>query len=209
MPVKRVNLLHFAMGISVVLIVQAALSLVSYFMNPQNFQYSGADWSSWLPMLFISFVAFFVQAGTEEMVYRGYLTQFVHRLTRNRLAILLIPAIVFSAPHYGNIKSASGLPALFPYIIMGLTFGWLAFRSGSLWMPVGAHVANNWFVTMFVGNSMDKIQKISLFMTSGREVHPAQLTLSLLLFGILVILLAEFFMHRSKQVVTLPLENNH
>jgi|GEM_PF-1999086 membrane protease YdiL (CAAX protease family) len=204
MPFKRVNLRHFFIGLSVVLIVQATLSLVSYVMNPQNFQYSGADWSSWLPMLFISFVAFFVQAGTEEMVYRGYLTQFAHRMTGNRLVILLIPAIVFSAPHYGNISDVSGILALLPYFILGLMLGWLAFRSGSLWMPLGAHLANNWFVTMFVGNSKENLQKISLFMTSGQEFQPAQLTLSLIIFSILVILLAEFFMHRSKQVVPLP-----
>jgi membrane protease YdiL (CAAX protease family) len=118
--------------------------------------------------------------------------------------ILLIPAIVFSAPHYGNISDVSGILALLPYFILGLMLGWLAFRSGSLWMPLGAHLANNWFVTMFVGNSKENLQKISLFMTSGQEFQPAQLTLSLIIFSILVILLAEFFMHRSKQVVPLP-----
>lgn len=49
-------------------------------------------------MLAIAAVAFFVQASAEEMVCRGYLTQYARRLVRHPAGFLLIPATVFSLP---------------------------------------------------------------------------------------------------------------
>jgi membrane protease YdiL (CAAX protease family) len=45
-------------------------------------------------------------------------------------------------------------------MVMGLMYGLLAWRSGSLWMSAGVHLGNNWFITMFVGNATEKIPKL-------------------------------------------------
>lgn len=196
MPYRRFNFKAFAVGFFSVVVLQVISNLISYWLNPQNYHYKGADWQTWIPMLFLYLIVFFVQVSTEEMVYRGYLSQFVYRFSKRAWLVLLIPSIIFSLPHYGNIQGGAGIMALAPYAIMGIMFGWLAYRSGSLWMPIGAHLANNWFVTMFVGLSGENVQKISLFQTQSDVQSLYKLSLSMLVFAVLVIALCELLMHR-------------
>jgi hypothetical protein len=146
-------------------------------------------------MLLIAAVAFFVQGSTEEMVYRGYLTQFVAAFTRAPLLILGIPACVFALPHFGNVAGASGFLGLLPYLLMGLMYGLLAWRSSSLWMSAGVHLGNNWFITMFFGNAAETIPKLSLFTTHGNTSAPG-LVAGVVIQGFAVICLAEIVLRR-------------
>ncbi|MDZ7612696.1 MAG: type II CAAX endopeptidase family protein [Flavobacteriaceae bacterium] len=155
MPAPKVNGAAFLVGFLSGLIVQSGSFLVSYFVHPENITYVGVDWGSWVPMLFLYLIVFFVQVSTEEMVYRGYLAQMMYRFSKSPFLVLLIPSIIFSLPHYGNIKGSSGILALLPYIFMGLMYAWMAYRSGSLWMGIGAHLVNNWFITLFVGSKAE------------------------------------------------------
>ena len=148
-------------------------------------------------------MAFFVQASAEEMVYRGYLTQFARRYVRNPLLVMLIPALVFAGPHYGNVAGLDGPLALLPFVISGLSYGWLAYRSGSLWMSAGAHLGGNWFITCFLGSANEKIEKISLFTTRASTPNGWMLTLSQLVFAVVVCGLAEVILRRTGRIVRL------
>jgi membrane protease YdiL (CAAX protease family) len=44
-----------------------------------------------------------------------------------------------------------------PYIISGLLYGWAAYRSGSLWMPVGLHLVNNYTGLVLAGTKGDAL----------------------------------------------------
>jgi membrane protease YdiL (CAAX protease family) len=100
-------------------------------------------------------------------------------------------------PHYGNVDGSSGWLGLIPYVVMGLMYGWLAYRSGSLWMSAGAHLGNNWFITMFVGSAAEKIPKIALFTTHG-SASATELAFSMVIQGLMVIGLAEVVMRRLR-----------
>lgn len=201
MPVLSLDLKRWLVGFISVLLVMVTFNLIGYLSDPSSFHYNGFDASQWIPMLLLAMIAFFVQASTEEIVYRGYLAQFVHRVAGNPFFVILVPSVIFSLPHFGNIKDAAGIFAVLPYFIMGIMFGWLAFRSGSLWLGAGAHTANNWFITMFVGSSAENIQKISLFSTTSHSNSAAGLSLSSLVFCLSVILLAELFMRITRTSV--------
>jgi len=71
----------------------------------------------------------------EEIAFRGYLQSALRlRLTdRNALGL---GAALFAAMHLNPVS----LPGL---LLLGLLFGWLALRSGSVWPAVAAHLANN------------------------------------------------------------------
>ena len=42
-----------------------------------------------------------------------------------------------------------------PYFVSGLLYGWAAYRSGSLWMPLALHLVNNFTGLVFVGTKGD------------------------------------------------------
>jgi len=70
----------------------------------------------------------------EEIVFRGYL------LGTLQLVLARGPALGLSAVAFGLVH---GLPYALPITLLGLVFGWLRQRHGSLWPSVCAHVLHN------------------------------------------------------------------
>jgi len=104
----------------------------------------------------IAFVGIFFQAGAEELLFRGYFTQFSRRFTANRFLFIGIPAIIFASPHILNIfELGGGILLILPYLILGLVLGWAAYRSGTLWMSLGLHLSNNYMTVVLLGTKGD------------------------------------------------------
>jgi hypothetical protein len=199
MPARKIEVTNFALGAGISIATMVALNLVGYLLHPGAYHFQGLDPGSWIPMLLIAAVAFFVQASTEEMVFRGYLAQFVAAFTRSPFLILCVPALIFALPHFGNVAGTSGFLALLPYIVMGLMYGLLAWRSGSLWMSAGVHLGNNWFITMFVGTAAESIPKVSLFTTHGSS-SATDLVVAVAIQSLVVVGLAELLMQRFRLI---------
>ncbi len=71
----------------------------------------------------------------EEAAFRGYLQGAL--LTRRRPAAAVgLGALLFAVMHLDPVR----FPAV---LVLGALFGWLAWRSGSLWPAVAAHAAHN------------------------------------------------------------------
>jgi len=72
----------------------------------------------------------------EEFLFRGLLQRLLNEWTRNIHLAIFISAFFFSAMHmqfYGFL----------PRMMLGMLFGYLFYWSGSLWVPVWAHLINN------------------------------------------------------------------
>lgn len=94
-----------------------------------------------LPVLAIVMMLVPFQAASEEVLFRGYLTQAFGRVLRRRTAIALVVAGVFGALHLG----AYGLLTM-PYIfVLSLAFSIVSLRDERLELAIDAHAAMNWF----------------------------------------------------------------
>jgi membrane protease YdiL (CAAX protease family) len=86
-------------------------------------------------MINISILAV-IPSVAEELIFRGILQQILCRIFKSGHIAICITAIFFSAVHlqfYGFL----------PRLILGLSFGYLFFWSGNLWIAVVAHFINN------------------------------------------------------------------
>ncbi len=71
----------------------------------------------------------------EEIAFRGYVqTSLLQRWSPRRA--IAVAALLFAVMHLDPVR----FPAL---VVLGATFGWLAWRAGSIWPAVAAHAANN------------------------------------------------------------------
>jgi membrane protease YdiL (CAAX protease family) len=81
-----------------------------------------------------------VLAGTlaplvEELTFRGYLLTSL-RTRHGPPAAIALSALFFAIIHLDPVRFA-------PVLFLGALFGWLAWRSGSIWPAVVAHAINN------------------------------------------------------------------
>jgi len=82
------------------------------------------------------FMIAILPAFAEEILFRGVLAKLFKDWTNNVHLAVFLSAFIFSAIHlqfYGFL----------PRFLLGTALGYLFFWSGSLWLPIAAHFANN------------------------------------------------------------------
>lgn len=145
---------HWAWGAAIVAGASVATDLLGSAVVP--LRVGEFHPSAWLPLAAVAVVGFFVQAGFEELLVRGYLMQAVASRTMRAGVVVGGPAAVFASLHWGNLAPFDGTPLqVVPYLLMGLTWGWAAWFSGSLWLPFGMHWANNVCANLAVTSAGD------------------------------------------------------
>ncbi len=93
----------------------------------------------WLLLCLAYGVGISVQASFEEVYVRGWLLQHVNRIFPHVFGSIVMTSIVFSLLHVGH----PGWATYVVTFVMGLAFGWSAWRLGGLEAAMGAHIGNN------------------------------------------------------------------
>lgn len=162
LPVPRYEGWNLWVGFGVATVVGLLCTALAAAGGLVALRFAGFDWGLLVPLAAIGLLGIFIQAAAEEMVFRGYLTQFARRFTSSPWLFIGIPAILFALPHAGNIAAYAGNPlVLAPYLISGVLYGWAAYRSGSLWLSTGLHLSNNLSGLILIGTAGDVIRTVA------------------------------------------------
>jgi membrane protease YdiL (CAAX protease family) len=167
----------------IALVSGVVFSLVGMMPLEANPDFS---WGTVIVVGLIGLVGIFIQAGSEEMLFRGYFTQFTRRFTTNKYLFLGIPALLFAVPHLANISAfGGGILVLVPYFISGVLYGWAAYRTGSLWLGLALHLSNNWTGLVFVGTKGDVLPSAAPF-----QIEVPSLTIAIVAVAVQSLLIA-------------------
>lgn len=92
-----------------------------------------------VPILLLGLVLIPLQAASEEILFRGYLTQTLGRLVRHQSVIAIVVGLVFGLLH-GNQYG----PWTIPYMLLvSLIYTVVSLRDGRIELAIGSHAANN------------------------------------------------------------------
>lgn len=170
--------------------VLAGLSdLVLWRLNPANYQWP-FDLKAFLPFMLLALVLVPIQTSTEELVFRGYLTQWMGKYSRRIWLPWLAPSLVFMLLHGLNPEvGAYGMLLTMPtYLLIGLLLSWVTLKSGGLEMALGLHAVNNLYATLLVTFPNTALPAPALFSIQTFEPLTAliqQLTASAVYLGVL------------------------
>jgi membrane protease YdiL (CAAX protease family) len=101
----------------------------------------------WLLLAGVYIVGTLVQSTFEEVYVRGWLLQHVRRFIAHGLLAVLVTAAIFSILHIGH----AGWATLVITFVMGLLFGYSAWRLNGLEAAIGGHIANNFMSALLLG----------------------------------------------------------
>lgn len=172
--------------------IWGALTLITFIV-----QYATTDSSEiqfqfepmrFLGLLAVSLVLFPFQTSFEELLFRGYLMQWVALLFKYRWVAVLITGLLFGAMHGANPEvGAYGMWVAMPqYILMGLILGYVAVKDDGMEISLGLHLANNILAALTFTSDASALQTSALF----KDLNPTAShwdTLMLLVAGVLFI----------------------
>lgn len=133
-------------------------------------------------LLFNLFMIALLPAIGEELLFRGIIQRIFTRWARSYHWGIWISAILFSALHiqfYGFI----------PRMLLGAMFGYLLVWSGSMWLPILAHLFNNGFAVIamyLIDRGIINPEMEEIGATSG-SMYAAFISLALVVFLMLLI----------------------
>lgn len=105
----------------------------------------------WLMLLPLGLLGLLVQAGTEELFFRGYLQQQLAARFPNLPLWLIVPSLLFGLAHMGSGAAGENTPMLMLWAVaFGLAAADLTARTGSIGAALGLHLANNAVAVLFV-----------------------------------------------------------
>lgn len=130
-----------------VLFSVGGLLLLLWLLLPQGYETirnAAMPRGTWLMLLPISLAAIIVQAGTEELFFRGYLQQQLAARFPNLPLWMIVPSVAFGLLHLAPGAAGTNAPL---YALWATCFGLaaadLTARTGAIGAALGFHVANN------------------------------------------------------------------
>jgi membrane protease YdiL (CAAX protease family) len=150
-PEKKINWRKLFVSAAIWFVLSGLSDVVLYLLHPGNYTWS-FDAGKFLPYFLLTLLLIPIQTSTEELVFRGYLAQWIGRYTRGIALPLIIPALIFMLLHGANPEVlAYGAWYTLPfYFGIGLLLGWITLKSGSLELALGVHMANNFYSSIMV-----------------------------------------------------------
>lgn len=155
-PNRTLDVSHFLIGFAV-------MTAIAAVMTPA-FLITGSEWNP--PILNTYYVAdtrviyslamvvlLFIGAAAEEIMFRGVLLRLTGLVLAQPLVVCLLNGLLFSAIHLDPDPVA-----FIARTISGMVWTWAALRLGGLEFAIGAHFANNLFLSLFVSPFSEGIQ---------------------------------------------------
>jgi CAAX protease family protein len=150
-------------GIALQLGVTMVMMLAYGLTGVIEFKHEPPDVGLLVAMIPIALVGILLQTLTEEFITRGAMPQMMFRITTNPVFVIALPAVLFASLHLNNVDAfgGGGVLALTPYFLIGVLYGWIAWRTGSIWMSWGMHFASNAFLALVIGAEGDVYETAS------------------------------------------------
>jgi membrane protease YdiL (CAAX protease family) len=106
-----------------------------------------------------------LQAGFEEILFRGYLIQGFAFFSHNRWLPIVVTSVLFGLMHGLNpeVKEYGFFIMMPQYIFFGLVFAVLTMMDDGIELAIGAHAANNAFLSVFITNKDSALQTSSIY----------------------------------------------
>ncbi|MEA1887623.1 MAG: CPBP family intramembrane glutamic endopeptidase [Bacteroidota bacterium] len=170
------------------LVLMGIYLYVSIINDPGNFAVNNLSRSLiWLVIIAILLIPF--QTSFEEILFRGYLMQGAGAWFGNKWMPLIITSLLFGLMHSFNpeIKEFGFWVMIPQYLIYGFVFGLITIIDDGIEIAMGAHAANNIFLSVFVTQKSAALQTPAIF--EQQQAYPWIDFLSLVILSLIFIVL--------------------
>jgi membrane protease YdiL (CAAX protease family) len=198
---------RFFMSAIIWALLSAIYLIVDYSLNSEAYV-NNFNTGPFIILCLISIALIPFQASYEEVMFRGYLAQGIGVWTRNRFMVILIPSILFGLMHSLNPEvDTYGFWIVMPqYIFFGLLFGLLSVMDDGIELAMGAHTANNVFMSIFITSKSSVLQTPALFIQ--QNIDPVKDLFVLMAMGTVFVAVLSFLFKWNYKCLSVKIISN-
>jgi len=146
-PFRRINVRLIAIGAVMWLVPLAITAVAAALVGLDSVRWNYQPAAFW-PLAVVVLLLTFFQTTSEELFFRGYLSQWIALRGARIWVISLSNAALFGAVHLANpllagYRGGDYLVSIVPYFVIGFVWAWVSCTSGSIELAIGAHFINN------------------------------------------------------------------
>ncbi|UOG90867.1 MAG: CPBP family intramembrane metalloprotease [Candidatus Thiothrix sulfatifontis] len=170
-------------GFAVFFSLIALATFLEALFQPTGYQMT-FDATQFLIFLPIALVITPLQAAAEELLFRGYVMQWLGLFGRGAVMPVLVSSLLFMVAHLANPEVGADaylIPLL--YLSMGVFLAMITVKSNSLELAIGVHAANNLFTVLIMNYADSALPAPSLFTAS--DIEPMASLISLVVIAAL------------------------
>ena len=188
-------------------VIMALYLIADLILNGDNFifNFSFAKFAI-LVVISVLFIPF--QTTLEEVLFRGYLAQGVAAWAKSRIWAVLVPAFLFGIMHIMNpeIKEYGFWLTMPQYILIGLAYGLVAVLDDGIEVSMGAHAANNIFLSLFVTFKGSVLDTPALFVQ--KQLYPLKDLITLVFILVIFVIILSVKYKWDYRVLLMPVRKS-
>jgi uncharacterized protein len=166
-PGRPLRWARIAQGFGLWVLLIALVALVEVVVFPGRYTLT-FDPARWLAFAVMAIFLVPIQAGSEELFFRGYVLQGLGLLTRSPLLLCGVSALLFALPHFANPEvSVNFWLVMSYYFVFGVGMALVTLRDNSLELALGVHAGNNLFGSLLANFEGSAIETPAIFTASG------------------------------------------
>lgn len=197
-PLMRIDWKRISLGILVIWLLVLASCIVESVLFPGRYQFTfdAGEYIKFAPLI-ILFVP--IQAATEELLFRGYLTQSLTLLFKRPWIAIVISSALFMSLHFANPEVAVNVVlTLAYYFAVGIFMAMIALKDNRLELALGCHIGINTFVLL--ANYTDSVLPVPSIFTIT-TLDPVYNLASFIVMAVIFFLYLRFSKKQSSEIV--------
>jgi membrane protease YdiL (CAAX protease family) len=194
---RNINMNRIFKGAGLWGVIMTLFTLASIIYNKGSLSFH-FDPVPFLYLLIISLLVFPLQASFEEIFFRGYLMQGFGLLSKRPVVPLILTTLIFGLIHFYNGSNLEmSITIVLSALILGLMLGIIVLGENGLETAMGAHIANNMFVALFLNSSDSGLGNLPSLITSSSYNPYSEI---LLLMGMAVLMITILFWNKKENL---------
>jgi uncharacterized protein len=123
---------------------------LDFLFNADDYAWNNVSFSQFFFLFLVVLLFVPIQTTVEELLFRGLLLQWVGKKIKNPILLALIVGVIFGSLHFSNPEmNDSAILVGLDYLLAGFALTFIAVKTGSLELSIGAHAANNMMIFLF------------------------------------------------------------
>lgn len=144
---ERVNWKKVIWGFAVFTGLFLITSGADFLFNAADYTWNNVSFTQFAFLLLVVLLFVPIQTTVEELLFRGLLLQWIGKKLKNPILLALAVGVIFGALHFANPEmDDSAILVGLDYLLAGFALTFIAVKTGSLELSIGAHAANNMMI---------------------------------------------------------------